>query len=70
MYMRPHFKELRSKKKLTQNQVANHLGMTIGNYQKHEAGDISKISYQAIVDFCNLADCTPNEVFGFTAKTA
>ena len=38
--MRPNLKQARLDKGMTQQQVADHLGITLRNYQKLEAGEL------------------------------
>ena len=61
--METRFKEIREKNGYTQTQMANELGMTLGNYQKYEYGNRTSIPYKVIADFCRICNCTPNDIF-------
>ena len=61
--MKTRFKEIREKTKYTQTEMANMLGMTLGNYQKYEYGNRSSVPYKVIADFCRFCNCTPNDIF-------
>ena len=61
--MKTRFKSIRESKCYTQTEMANQLGMTLGNYQKYEYGNRSSIRYKVIADFCKICDCTPNDIF-------
>ncbi|MDQ7060652.1 MAG: helix-turn-helix transcriptional regulator [Sulfurimonas sp.] len=43
-------KELRKKKKLTQEKFAAHIGMSFGTYKKFETAN--KISFEGFIDIC------------------
>ena len=62
-FMKTRFKSIRESKGYTQTEIANRLGMTLGNYQKYEYGNHSSIRYKVITDFCKICDCTPNDIF-------
>ena len=61
--MKSNFKAIRERTEYTQTQVANMLGMTLGNYQKYEYGKIKSYSHNVIAKFCEIFACTPNELF-------
>ena len=63
--MKANFKEIREKTDYTQTQVANMLEMTLGNYQKYEYGRIKSYSHNVIAKFCQILNCTPNDLFTF-----
>lgn len=56
-------KPIRERTGMTQTQVANELGMTLGNYQKYEYGRIKTYPHEVIEKLCRLFHCTPNELF-------
>ena len=51
-------------KGMTQSQVAKLFHMTQQQYSRFENG-VFELSYQQIVDICQLLDITPNEFFEF-----
>ncbi len=57
-------KDFRVKKKFTQQEVANYLGIAQSQYNKHENGK-SLLNAKQIISLCTLFDCTPNELLGF-----
>lgn len=61
--MKSNFKAIRERTEYTQTEVANMLGMTLGNYQKYEYGKIKSYSHSVIAKFCEIFSCTPNELF-------
>jgi putative transcriptional regulator len=61
--MQFHIKKLREQAGLTQTEVANSLGMTLGNYQKYEYGRIKSYPHDVIEKLCRLFDCQPNDLF-------
>lgn len=56
-------KELRERAGYTQTEIANKLGMTLGNYQKYEYGKIRTYPHDVIEKLCRLLNCEPNDLF-------
>lgn len=56
-------KELRTKKDLTQRQVADAIGIVESNYRKLENNRVTSVSLKTLDILCNLFDCTPNDIF-------
>ena len=55
-------KTARKLKKLTQQQVAQHLYMTQQQYSRFENG-VYELNYSQILKLCDLLEITPNEIF-------
>lgn len=56
-------KEFRESSNLTQEQMANIMGVTQSGYSLWENGKRFP-NYQQIVKLCEIFDCTPNDLFG------
>jgi putative transcriptional regulator len=62
-------KEIRVKTGYTQTEVANMLGMTLGNYQKYEYGKIRTYPHEMIAKLCKIFECQPNDLFLLEVET-
>ena len=57
MPIRVALKELRKKKGLSQNGLAQALGMTLQNVQRIEYGQAKSIPFETLDDLCDILDC-------------
>lgn len=57
-------KQARTDKHMTQQQVAEKLGMRQTSYIRYEKGKI-ELDYEKLVFLCKLLDITPNDLYGF-----
>lgn len=57
-------KEFRKKAQMTQQEVANYLGIVQPQYNKHENSK-SYLNSKQILQLCELFNCTPNDLLGF-----
>lgn len=60
-------RELRLKKGFSQEEMATRAGMTQSNYHKLEANK-SALKATHILKFCDILECTPNDLLGVTDK--
>lgn len=65
--MENNLKELRKRKGLTQNQMAEQLGISYNQYFRYEKG-LSDMSNQMLVKTADLLDCTTDELLGVREK--
>lgn len=59
------FKQARLDKHMTQQEVAEKLGMVQTSYIRYEKGKV-ELDYGKVVFLCKLFDITPNELYEFT----
>jgi transcriptional regulator with XRE-family HTH domain len=59
-----HLRSLRLRRRMTQERVAQRIGVTYAQVQKYERGECS-ISVGAVLMFCQLYAVTPDQLLGF-----
>lgn len=58
-------KKVREKKRLSQNQLASKLAMTVQNIQRIEGGRAKSIPLDTLEKLCLVLECTPNDLIHF-----
>lgn len=55
-------KELRTSRQLSQNKLAQRVGMTLQNLQRIEYGDAKSIPLDTLAKLCQALDCSPGDL--------
>ncbi len=55
-------KELRKSRKLSQNKLAQRVGMTLQNIQRIEYGDAKGVQFDTLGKLCEALDCQPGDL--------
>lgn len=55
-------KELRTSRKLSQNKLAQRVGMTLQNLQRIEYGDAKSIPLDTLAKLCQALNCIPGDL--------
>ncbi len=55
-------KELRTSRQLSQNKLAQRVGMTLQNLQRIEYGDAKSIPLDTLAKLCQALDCQPGDL--------
>ena len=55
-------KEVRKSRKLSQNKLAQHVGMTLQNIQRIEYGDAKSIPLETLDKLCQALNCQPGDL--------